>query len=309
VGLAAAVAAAAGAPHAAGYGWPLKPFHRAHPIRGGFGDPRYHLAATGMAVGSFHFGVDIAAPDGTRVYAVEPGYVHAYAASLTVTSRSGREYGYWHVRPVVRTGRWVRLHQLVGYIRRGWGHVHFAERYRGRYLDPLRRGALTPFRDHRAPVVDSVQLLSSSGEAVDPAAVSGDVDVVAEAYDLPPVAPPAPWSGARLAPSAVWWTLTADGAVRESEAVEDFVDGLLPNALYAYVYAPGTYQNKPNRPGRYIFWIAQPLDTTSLPDGTYELHVYASDPRGNVGSAVVQIQTANGVNGVAAPVGQRVGVR
>jgi len=30
----------AAAPSAFAYGWPLKPFHKAHPIRGNFGDPR-----------------------------------------------------------------------------------------------------------------------------------------------------------------------------------------------------------------------------------------------------------------------------
>jgi len=66
------------------YGWPLKPFRKPHPIRGTFGDPRFHLSAEG-ALSAFHFGVDIAARDGTAVYAVEPGVVvRRYATSVTV---------------------------------------------------------------------------------------------------------------------------------------------------------------------------------------------------------------------------------
>jgi len=67
---AVAIAALFLAPRAAAYSWPLKPFNKQHPVRGTFGDPRYHLGAEG-SLSAFHFGVDIAAPDGTPVYAVE----------------------------------------------------------------------------------------------------------------------------------------------------------------------------------------------------------------------------------------------
>jgi murein DD-endopeptidase MepM/ murein hydrolase activator NlpD len=291
--VAVAVAALAAAPVASAYSWPLKPFHRAHPIRGAFGDPRYHVGVNGE-LASFHFGVDIAARDGTPVYAVEPGYVHAYGASVTVTTHTSREFGYWHIRPVVKTGAWARLHQLLGYIRPGWGHVHFAESFGGQYKDPLRRGALTPFFDRTPPVVDSITLVSPTGQTVDPHHVSGVVGVVASAYDLPPLAPPGPWSVARLAPASIWWTLSGNG-VDESASVADFGAGILPNALYGLVYAPGTYQNKPNRPGKYLFWGARSLDTTQLADGTYELTVSAEDTRANIGTLTIQLQVANGL--------------
>jgi murein DD-endopeptidase MepM/ murein hydrolase activator NlpD len=290
--IAAAVAACVVAPAAPAYSWPLKPFHRPHPIRGAFGDPRYHLGANGE-VSSFHFGVDIAARDGTAVYSVEPGYVHAYGASVTVTSRTSREFGYWHIKPVVKTGKWVRKHQLLGHIRPGWGHVHFAERYRGAYKDPLRRGALTPFDDRVPPVVDSISLINATGQPVDLHHVSGVVDVVASAFDLPPLAPPGPWSVARLAPASIWWDLSGNG-VDESASVADFGGGILPNTLYGLVYAPGTYQNKAHRPGKYLFWGARALDTSTLPDGVYALTVSASDTRANIGTLTVQLQIANG---------------
>ena len=34
---------------------------------------------------------------------------------------------------------------------------------------------------------------------------------VVSAYDVPPLTPRAPWAVARLAPAAVWWTLTGSG--------------------------------------------------------------------------------------------------
>lgn len=289
--IAAAVAALVVAPAASAYPWPLKPFDRAHPIRGAFGDPRYHLGANGE-LSSFHFGVDIAARDGTAVYAVEAGYVHAYGASVTVTSRTAREFGYWHIRPVVKMGTWVRRHQLLGRIRPGWGHVHFAESFHGAYKDPLRIGALTPFADRSPPVVDSISLVTLTGQPVDVHRVSGVVDVVASAYDLPPLAPPGSWSVARLAPASVWWTLSGNG-VNESASVADFGAGILPNTLYGLVYAPGTYQNKPNRPGKYLFWGARSLDTTTMPDGVYELTISAADTRANIGTLTIQLQIVN----------------
>ena len=102
--LAVAVPSSAGA-----YGWPLRPFQRPHPIRASFGDPRYHLGGE-SAISAFHFGVDIVAADGTPVYAVEPGVVvRLHASSLTVGRHSGRRFGYWHVRPVVRSGTYIHM--------------------------------------------------------------------------------------------------------------------------------------------------------------------------------------------------------
>ena len=44
---------------------PVKPFDEQHPVRGFFCDPR--IGAKGSK--AFHFGVDVAAPDGTAVAA------------------------------------------------------------------------------------------------------------------------------------------------------------------------------------------------------------------------------------------------
>lgn len=288
-----------GAPAAGAYSWPLKPFDRPHPIRGSFGDPRYHLGEEGE-LSAFHFGVDIAAPDGTRVYSVAAGYVHAYRTSVTVTSRRGREFGYWHVRPLVHTGQHVRRHQLIGVIRPRWGHVHFAESYRGAYKDPLRKGALTPYYDRTAPTIASVQLLSPTGGGVDLGNVTGTVSMLIDAYDTPPLPPRPPWQVARLVPSALWWTVTDANGVTQSQLVADFGGGLLPNPLYPLVYAAGTWQNKANRPGHYLFWGTRDLDTTTLPDGWYDLSVTALDTRGNIGTSVLRFRTANGVRTVQA---------
>jgi hypothetical protein len=277
------------------YSWPVKPFRRSHPIRGDFGDPRFHLAAEGE-LSAFHFGVDIAARDRAPVYAVEPGVVvRRHKTSVTIGRTSGRRFGYWHILPVVRSGTHVHLHQLLGYVIPGWGHVHFTESFWGAYRNPLRKGALTPFRDHAAPTVSSVQLLRLDGSPADLGHVAGAINIAADVYDLPPLAPRSPWERARLAPAAIWWTLLdTRGRMVQSSLAVNFDYGLPPNGLYDWIYAPGTYQNKPHRPGRYIFWIAHGLDTTGLPDGSYRLDVSASDTRSNIGAATVAFTVANG---------------
>jgi murein DD-endopeptidase MepM/ murein hydrolase activator NlpD len=285
-------------PRASAYSWPLRPFNKMHAIRGAFDDPRFHLDAEGE-LSAFHFGVDIVARDGTRVYAVAPGFVRARRTDITVRRRNGRAFGYWHVRPVVHTGQHVHAHQLLGYILPGWGHVHFAEAFRGVYRNPLRSRALTPFRDRTPPTVASIGLLSE-GAAVSTSRVRGTVDIEAEVYDTPPVLPRPPWEVARLTPAFIWWRLLSGGAsVADWNLAVDFHYALMPASLYDVIYAPGTYQNKAHRPGHYLFWIAHGLDTTGLADGPYRLEVLAVDTRGNEGTGTLDFTVANGAPPVA----------
>jgi hypothetical protein len=292
--LVAAFVALLGTPSAHAYGWPIKPFDKAHAIRGAFDDPRYHLGSEG-SLSAFHFGVDIVARDGTRVYAVEPGYVHAHRTDVTVETRTARSFSYWHIRPVVHTGKRVRRHQLLGYVLKGWGHVHFAEAIGGQYRNPLRPRALTPYRDKTPPTVASVALYADDGTALSAGGVHGFVDVEAEIYDTPQIAPPPPWQFARLTPAIVWWRVTRNGApLSDWNLSFDFHYALMPASLYGWVYAPGTFQNKGNRPGGYHFWITHDLDTTALGDGRYRVEVLAEDSRGNLGTGGLDFTVANG---------------
>ncbi len=78
---------------------------------------------------AFHFGIDVSAPDGTAVYAVEAGTVHLEGGrSLSVLTAGGRDFGYWHVVPAVAHLERVAQHQLLGHVEAPWAHVHFAER-------------------------------------------------------------------------------------------------------------------------------------------------------------------------------------
>ena len=288
------MAALGSAASASGYAWPVKPFHKAHAIRGAFDDPRFHLGPESV-LSAFHFGVDIAVRDGTKVYSVSPGYVRAYAADVSVHRPDGREFGYWHIRPIVHTGQHVHTGQLLGYVRKGWGHVHFAESTDGVYRNPLRRGALTPYRDGTRPTVASIGFVSVDGAPVDPHAVSGVVNVEAQVYDTPQIKPRRPWQVARLTPAFVWWKLSQGSSdLSDWNLVVDFEHTLMPSSIYNDVYAPGTYQNKANRPGHYLFWLTHGLDTATLPDGDYRISVLAEDTYFNAGSATLDFTVANG---------------
>jgi hypothetical protein len=293
--LALSTAALCAAAPALGYTWPVKPFKKMHALRGGFDDPRYHVGAEG-ALSAFHFGVDIAVRDGTPVYSVSSGWALRHNADVTVhRGPTDRAFGYWHIRPVVRNGQRVRVHQLLGYVRKGWGHVHFSESVGGIYVNPLRKSALTPYRDKTIPVVSAIRFVTPDGAPLTDR-IRGTVDLEAEAYDLPPRAPAGPWQVARLTPAYLWWKLWRDDApVGDWNLEADFGYALMPGTVYWSVYAPGTYQNKAHRPGRYIFWLTRGLDTTTLPDGRYRLDVKAEDTRWNSSTASLDFTIANGL--------------
>jgi hypothetical protein len=270
--VAAGLAALCAPAFARAYGWPVKPFHRQHPIRGAFDDPRFGRF--------FHFGIDIPVRDGTPVYAVAAGTVFRYGDAVAVRRPGGREFSYWHVRATVPQHSYVRAGQKLGVVRHGFGHVHFAE-FDGRtYVNPLRGDALAPFRDTTAPVVGPIDVRQSDGR----------VQATVAAFDVPPTRLHAPWRDAILTPEIVRWRLLAGGtAIVPWTTAADF-DRLLPPSKYTSVFAPGTRQNRPNRPGLYVFWLTHGL---SLLDGSYAIQVRASDTRGNTEYAAYEFEVTS----------------
>ena len=296
---AAAVAAAltAATPATAGsYGWPLKPFDRQHPVRAFFGDPR--IAGHDAEHGTFHFGIDISAADGTAVYATLTGTASIHSLhpdTVTVSAGGGTVHEYWHVVPAIRSGQHVvAFRTLVGHVERPWGHVHFAETDRGRYVNPLRPGALSPYRDTTKPTIHRFGFERDGVSAG--TSIHGRVDLVVEAWDDVPVAVPAPWNAKPVAPAVVEWRLRGARALTSARgwAVAADFRGALPRAPFASVYARWTRQNHPwdrGGRGRYRFVLARAFDTRSLPDGTYRLEARVADTRGNatVGTATFTV--------------------
>ena len=273
------------------YGWPVKPFDAQHPVRGFFCDPR--IGAKGSK--AFHFGIDVSAPDGTAVYAVAGGTVHSQGArNVAVLTRGDRSHGYWHIGPHVRHGAKVRKHALLGHIAPGWGHVHFADRIGDTYWNPLRAGALTPFHDYGAPVIDRI-VTERGGRIVDPGGLTGVVNVIAVAHDNPPISAPPPWRGLPVTPALVRWRLVRDGrAVIPWRVAADFRAALRAEFRFHLIYAGGTRQNHPNAPGRYRFWLARAWDTRRHRDGRYRLDVEATDTRGNTSRRHLELVLVNG---------------
>jgi peptidase M23-like protein len=284
-----------------GYGWPVRPFDQAHPVRSVFGDPRTFFRGPpttstlyfGDGTFSFHDGVDIAAPDGSAVYAVESGTVTlASSAKVFVRSPGAASFQYWHIVPAVRVGEQVAAHRTVlGRIRRTYGHVHLVELRDGAPVNPLARGHLTPYADTTTPIVDPIEFrVPGHADLLLPELLRGQVEVVVPVRDLVRPAAPGEWSTMPTGAAVVAWRVVRarDGAVRVPRRVVFDVRRRLPRDSFWSVYARGTRQNDPTflrhrywrQEGVFLYRLGV-LDTRLLADGIYRVLVTASDIRGN----------------------------
>lgn len=292
------------------YHYPIRPFDQQHPIRGFFGDPR---TLTSEELGqdspkspgsfAFHNGIDITAAAGTPVYPVVSGVVsaHLYADEVTVKTRDGRRFQYYHLRVRVRLGRRVVADRTVlGYVLPEWLHVHLTEIDVFRTHNPVDPGHLEPYRDHTAPFVDRLLFRTPDGRGLDPLRLHGRVDIAAGAADTPPVPVPGFWLGFPVTPAVVAWRLVRENGqiVMPQHVVVDFRRTEPDNRDFWQVYASGTYQNFPvfgghfywRIPGRYLFRLTRhPLDVNRLRNGRYRLTVDVADVCGNRGSLTEEI--------------------
>ena len=131
---------------AARTGWPIRPFHRQHPIRAGINELR---------TGSLHNGIDIQARNGTAVYALQGGIARVTRQGVDTNVQVGR-FVYFHLTPTVSTGQHVRPYStMIGRILTPAGHVHLTDELGRTELNPLRPGgrAVGPYHDTEAPVI------------------------------------------------------------------------------------------------------------------------------------------------------------
>jgi hypothetical protein len=273
----------------AGYGWPLAPFGVQHEVRAYLNDPRLLPGSE-----SFHFGIDLSGPGGLPVYAIEAGTVSFEdERSIAILPPTGdRTFTYWHLIPLVHSGQFVQRHELIGHIHAGWNHVHLSERVAGIYVNPLRPdGGIGPFTDATAPTIADVTFLGARRIFRVAQALSGTLDLVVDAFDTAAGVAPAPWP---VAPAVLRWRLWKGASLLAPwRTAVDFRRTQVPDREFDTVYAPGTRQNRPGRPGRYCYYLARGWNSAELADGAYRLEVLAGDVRGNRTIASLTIRVAN----------------
>ena len=313
VALLAALGLLAAAGSASAYPWPFKPFDKQHPIRGDFGDPRtvYENGILsdpfdGAGFFSFHQGVDIAAPNGTPIYAIANGTAHYLgAATLNLNTGNGVVFQFFHIISVVGEGQHVTTSKtILGYVQPPFGHVHISEIDGTRVVNPLRKGHLTPYRDRTKPTIRDILIKNQTGIVQAPLGLCGGVEFDADVFDTTPVPVPGAFRGLPVAPAYVAWKLTRLGGpvAVPWTVVADFRDTLPPNTRFWNVYAKGTYENAPRfgreqyggMPGRYIFSLSASFNTSSVANGVYVLSVRATDIRGNAALAARRLSVLNG---------------
>ena len=296
---------------ASGYPWPIKPFHRQHPIRANFGDPRTRFWNTMLTDGlegpglfQFHNGIDIAAAEGTPVYPVMSGTARLIDAAAVAVRSPGHKFQYFHITPEVRDGQHVLAGRTVlGRVIRGVNHVHLTEIRGRRVWNPLAVGGIAPYRDHTVPEVDAIVARRvSSLLPLDPAEVCGTISLVAAARDTPPLPVPGTFAGYPVAPALLTWSLAKLGGPRYVPDVPaaDFRTTLPAGWQFWNVYARGSYQNVPRfnaqqyfMPGRFLYNLAETMDTRSYPNGVYEVRVHVADMRGNNSEGVQRFTIEN----------------
>ena len=294
----------------------MKPFDQPHPIRGSFGDPRTLFRAPptvhGMLRGdgsfAFHFGVDIATPDGTKVYPVLSGVVSKVTREwVAVDVGNGRVFQYWHIVAAVREGDARNAGKTVlGKTKDGFQPPPLLRAPGRPAVSPLRRGGLSPYTDTTVPTSKEITLRrQSDGRDLVPNLVRGKVQFVAEAYDRPELAIPAAVEQHACLPREDRLADPAhDRPSRRPDEVARDVRVTIPRREHFWdYYARGTFQNMSVFAKHYSYGEPGLLPVQarqgrvrhadSLRDGVYDLVVTASDIAGNSSTTSLRFTVEN----------------
>lgn len=240
-------------------------------------------------------------------------------------------FSYWHVSPTVRSGARVRAGEQIGWTCRGAWHVHLSEwqLYRGKrvWVNPLHRGGpLVPYADTAPPVVAELRFMTppsspwqpvknlagrDSSTRLSSSDLHGLVEIRARVTD------PQSFLGF-LARNPAWSTVWTPYELRVE--IRHFAGRLvlqrtsfradqMPQTPYLVHYAPGTIENDnmqecvgppqlPRCDG--VTWL-RPLsrfhleywNTRTVPNGTYQVTVRASDITGNTDSKTTTVTVKN----------------
>ncbi len=273
------------------YGWPIKPFNKEHAVAAHINDPRFQSPFPGghwygqaktidnAKSTSFHNGIDIPTHDGTPVYAVAAGRVTSLGVRRISVRSKGVSFEYWHIRRIVHRGQKIRLHQKIGYVATTYGHLHLSEIRGGKYINPLRRGAISPYHDQTAPTAPVVSIYDSAYRAAGGAVLGGVASLTTATSDAPNL-PSARWPWAVTTPAALSWNLSDEAGLVVMSSTSSFVFNTRV-CLLTSVFAPGTMANNKDGPGIYNYWVLRDWDTAEVQNGQYTLTVTAKDIRDN----------------------------
>jgi murein DD-endopeptidase MepM/ murein hydrolase activator NlpD len=257
-------------PAGARTGWPLKPFHRAHPLRSGLNELR---------PANLHIGIDIQTTVGTPVYAIQAGTAHIAARGTSDIHVGVGNYEYWHVQPAVPEGGHVRAGAVVGRVIFAARHLHLSEVRGGTYLNPLRPGGrvLKPWSDHQPPIIGPPHRAGTT--------------VFDEVFDPQTLRVTLGFRTPVLAPSAVAWR-ARDAAGHALTPLEFAYRGSqhYPTSAKSAIYGPGSHA--PDDPAvRSPGWLCFDTVLVCVPKWNYRLagvpsaaaaiSVYAWDWAGN----------------------------
>jgi murein DD-endopeptidase MepM/ murein hydrolase activator NlpD len=256
---------------AARTGWPLRPFHRQHPLRAGINELR---------TGSMHSGIDIQARNGQAVYAMQSGRAKVVRQGFDTYVLVGR-FAYYHVRPWVTEGQHVSAYSTVlGQVITPGGHVHVTDLRGKTELNPLRpRGRVVgPWRDRAAPVIGTPSFRAGG-------------QVTVQVYDPQTYVRRTTYRTPVLAPAALAYRVSRARGGRAVTGLRWALRGthVYPFSLRHRIYAPGA------RGGGFTCFAYHPRCTPNwhyrlagglaprlrLRPGIYRLHIYAWDWAGN----------------------------
>lgn len=180
------------------YPWPIRPFGSAHPVSATLGDARGNVADP-----RFHWGIDIPADSGTKVYSISSDTAYPVNAGVNSYVRVGN-YWYIHITPCVDSGTYVlgildtvntppdTIGKVLDYPPYGstqGDHLHFQiGPVGGPFYNPLSYdGGPVDYDDTLKPIISTITFWRRGSEGPTPqplvGVLDGKVDIRARCQD------------------------------------------------------------------------------------------------------------------------------